>query len=151
MKCSHRARALINSILKGRSWVEGVWERYHGEIAGPTYSITCRDYFEFDRSEVKGPEPILEVSRDRIRFYPLRTKFSNTFFWDQLTIFGQKVLKDTYLEMAQKNSWITRADIPGLRLGLERHSEFRKNINLNFQTRRDKSWKTRFGDEYLFR
>ena len=57
----------------------------------------------------------------------------------ELAIFGQKILKDTYLEMALNLFWITRADIPGLRLGLERHSEFEKNRNLNFQTRRDKS------------
>ena len=81
---------------------------------------------------IKAPERILEVLGYGLSVHTRRKTFSNTFFWEQLAIFGQKILKDTYLEMALNFFWITRADIPGLRLDLERHSEFRKKQKFEF-------------------
>ena len=63
---------------------------------------------------------------------PNRKVFPNTFFLEQLAIFGQKILQDTYLEMAPNLFQLTRVDVRRLRFSLKVHSKFQKIPNLIF-------------------
>ena len=66
-------------------------------------------------------------------------KICCTFFWlhisnpsSTVAIFGQKILQDTYLEMAPNFFQLTRVDVRRLRFSLEVHSKFQKILNLVF-------------------